>query len=85
MRSNNLQLRMQLRSTVQTTLNDIMYNNNISAVDMEEAVEHYLLSLKDAAQMEYATWAIQDKAELEDMLTAPDTQEEPVTVNNEEE
>lgn len=57
----DLQVRLQLRSTVQQALNDIMMNNQISATDMEDAVEHYLYGLKDAVSYEYVAWAMEDK------------------------
>lgn len=84
MRTENLQLRLQLRSTIQSTLNDIMYQNNISVIDMEEAIEHYLLSLKEAALLEYANWTIQDKDKaIKDILDAQ-AQEETKEILEEE-
>lgn len=68
MRSNNLELRLQLRSTVDRTLNEIMYTNQISATDMEEAIEHFLLSLKENVMIEYAEAAIQEKMTLQQQL-----------------
>lgn len=65
MRTDNLQLRIQLQSTVESTLNEIRYNNHISATDMQEAIEHYLLTLKEAVMAEYVNWSMQDKAKIE--------------------
>lgn len=68
MRSDNLELRLQLRSTINRTLNELMYSNQISATDMEEALEHFLLSLKENVMMEYAEAAIQEKMILQQQL-----------------
>lgn len=66
MRTQDLQLHLQLRSTVQNLLNDVMIQNNISATDMVEAIEHYLLEMREAASLEYVQWAMEDKARLEE-------------------
>ena len=72
----DLQLKMQLRVTLQNYLNDLMTTNNIAANLMEDALEHNLLWIREMAATEYADWAMQDKAaalqELERQLTAPD-------------
>lgn len=65
MRSDNLELRLQLRSTITQTLSQLMTQNQISATDMEEALEHFLLSLKEQVMMEYAEAAFQEKQELQ--------------------
>ena len=65
MRTQNLQLHLQLRSTVENVLNDIMIQNNISATDMVEAIEHYLLRMQEAASLEYVQWAMEEKAQME--------------------
>lgn len=70
MRTNNLQLRMQLRSTIQSTLDSIMQNNNISATDMEEAIEHYLNSLKEQVMYEYVNWSMQERNALIEEMTS---------------
>ena len=65
MRTQDLQLHLQLRSTVQNLLNDVMIQNNISATDMVEAIEHYLLEMREAASLEYVQWAMEEKAQME--------------------
>ena len=64
MRTNNLQMRYQLRSTVKSLLDNIVNQNNISSIDMEEAVEHYLLELREAATEEYVQWSMLEKAKM---------------------
>ena len=59
---NDLQLRLQLRATLQNTISEIMSQNQISATQMEDALQYVLLQLKDAALTEYANWAMEDKA-----------------------
>lgn len=56
----NLQLRIQLRSTLQGYVNDLMNQYNISATMMEEALSAVLLLIKDASMSEYAEWAMQN-------------------------
>lgn len=68
MRSENLETRLQIRSTIAQILNELMYNNQISATDMEEALEHYLIGLKDNVLLEYAESAIQEKAIIQEQL-----------------
>lgn len=68
MRSDSLELRLQLRSTVNQTLNGIMIQNQISATDMEEAVEHFLLLLREQVLVEYAETALNEKTELQEQL-----------------
>ena len=68
MRSDNLELRLQLRSTIDRTLNEIMYTNQISATDMEEAIEHFLLSLKENVMIEYAESVMQEKVSLNQQI-----------------
>lgn len=65
MRTQDLQLHLQLRSTVQNLLNEVMMQNNISATDMVEAIEHYLLEMREAASLEYVQWAMEEKAQME--------------------
>lgn len=65
MRMQDLQLHLQLRSTVQSLLNDVMVQNNISATDMAEAIEHYLLEVREAASLEYVQWAMEREAQME--------------------
>ena len=83
----DLQLKMQLRVTLQNYLNDLMTTNNIAANLMEDALEHNLLWIREMAATEYADWAMQDKAaalqELEKQLTAPN--EESSEGSNEQE
>ena len=83
----DLQLKMQLRVTLQNYLNDLMTTNNIAANLMEDALEHNLLWIREMAAAEYADWAMQDKAaalqELEKQLTAPN--EESSEGSNEQE
>lgn len=76
MRTPNLQLHVQLRTTVQNILNDLMLQNNVSAMDMSEAVEHYLLSLKDAEMAEYVGWAMQEQAKAEAAHQAENSEKE---------
>lgn len=68
MRSLNLEFRLQLRSTIDRTLNEIMYANQISATDMEEAVEHFLLSLRERVLLEYAEAKLQEEQQLQEQL-----------------
>lgn len=56
----DLQLRIQLRSTLQGYVNDLMSQYQISATMMEEALSGVLLLIKDAATNEYAEWAMQN-------------------------
>lgn len=76
MRSTNLEFRLQLRSTVDRTLNELMYSNQISATDMEEAIEHFLLSLKENVMIEYAETVMQEKAllnqQIEELQNTPE-------------
>ena len=65
MRTQDLQLHIQLKSTVQNLLNEVMIQNKISATDMVEAIEHYLLEMREAASLEYVQWAMQEKNKLE--------------------
>ena len=83
MRTQDLQFHLQLRSTVQSILNNLMAENQVSAIDMQEAVEHYLVGLQEAASAEYMNWMMQEKALLEAKLQ--EIEEKPQEVIIEEE
>lgn len=51
--------RLKLRATVQDYITQLMTQNEISAVQMEDALEHVLLIIKDAALADYAVYAEQ--------------------------
>ncbi len=78
----DLQLRTQLRATLQDYISGLMVNNKIPASLMEDALEHILLQVREATMAEYVDWAIQDKdtalQELENSLkdTPQDVEEE---------
>lgn len=75
---NEKQLKMQLRATVQSIINDLMMQNHISASQMEEALEHVLLQIKDAATLEYVEWAINDKNEAVQAIQTPKEEEKQI-------
>lgn len=83
MRSDNLELRLQLRSTITQTLSQLMAQNQISATDMEEAIEHFLLSLKEQVMIEYAESALQEKQKLQTQITEMNTPTEEVKTEEE--
>lgn len=55
----NLITRIQLRSTVQDYITQLMTQNNISATQMEDALNYTMLLIKDAALSDYAIYAEQ--------------------------
>lgn len=55
----NLQLRIQLRSTIQGYINDLMNQYNIPASMMEDALNSIMTLIKDAAMNEYVEWAME--------------------------
>lgn len=57
----NIQTQLQLRATLQNLVAEIMTNNNISATEMENALNYLMIQIKDAATAEYINWSIQDK------------------------
>ena len=67
----NLQLRLQLRATIQNTISEIMTTNNITATQMEDALSYVLMQIKDAAMSEYVNWAMQDKMLALEALQTP--------------
>lgn len=75
---NEKQLKMQLRATVQSIINDLMIQNNITATQMEEALEHALLQIKDAATLEYVEWAMHDKNKAIQAIQTPEEEEKQV-------
>lgn len=84
MRSDSLQRRLEVRSTVSQLLTDLMYQNQISATDMEEAIDHFLLSIKDQVMLEYAESAIQEKNDLQAQLQELNTPTEKEVETEEE-
>lgn len=56
----NLQLRLQLRSTVQDYLNNLMTQNHITATQMEDTLNYILVGLKDSVLAEYAIYAMEE-------------------------
>lgn len=68
---NNLQLRTQLRATLNQYISTLMENNQISASMMEDALNYVIIQIKDAAMVEYAQWAIEDKQSAIDELQSP--------------
>lgn len=67
----NLQLKKQLRTSLQNTVAELMTNYDIPATDMEDALSYVLLQIKDAAMNEYVAWSIQDKATAMQNLLTP--------------
>lgn len=57
----NLIIRLQLRTTIQDYITQLMAQNNISAAQMEDALNYVMLLIKDAAMNDYAIYADQDK------------------------
>lgn len=57
----DLQLRTQLRVTLDSFIADIMQNNQITPSMLEDALNHALIQVKDLAMTEYAQWAMEDK------------------------
>ena len=49
----NIQLKKQLNNTLITQISGLMQQYNISASDMESALESTLLSIKDLVMQEY--------------------------------
>ena len=49
----NIQLKKQLNNTLLTQISGLMQQYNISASDMESALESTLLSIKDLVMQEY--------------------------------
>lgn len=58
---NDLQLKQQLRATLQQTVNDLMSAYQLSPSMMEEALEHVLLSVKDAVATEFVSKMIEEQ------------------------
>lgn len=50
---NNLQLRLELQTSLQRWIDTTMSNYNISAAEMEDAVSRILLKLKDKVFEDY--------------------------------
>lgn len=55
----DLIIRLQLRSTVQDYVTQLMVQNNITASQMEDALNHVMLIVREAALSEYAAYAEQ--------------------------
>lgn len=54
------QYRLELQNTVQKYLDGIRVQNNVSAAAMEDAINHYLVSLKDLVLAEFIAAASQE-------------------------
>lgn len=82
--------RLQLRSTVQDYIMQLMAQNNITASQMEDALNHVMLLLKDAVMSDYAVYAEQhymkDKMDSMQNLVKSYAEEgkEPQVINSEE-
>lgn len=55
----DLIMRLQLRSTIQEYIMQLMAQNNITATQMEDALNHVMLLIKDAVLSDYAVYAEQ--------------------------
>lgn len=58
----NLEKRMQVQAAVNEWVNTFMYNNNVSASMMEDALSKILISIKDQAMKEFLIY-VQSQAE----------------------
>lgn len=84
----NLITRLQLRTTIQDYITQLMIQNDISATQMEDALNHILLIIKDAALNDYAVYSEQhynkDKMDAMENLVQSYTAEgkEPQIIDN---
>lgn len=74
----DLQLKIQLRATLQNMISELMVNNGFTATQIEEALNHILVQIKDAAMIEYANWAIQDKAAAMEQVSSQNDEQEKI-------
>ena len=69
---NNLQLRLELQVSLQQWINNTMSNYNISAAEMEDALSHVILKLKDKV---FEDFLIEQQQAYQEMIKASSNQE----------
>lgn len=62
---NSLKTRLELQGSIQEYIESFMYNNNISAAMMEDALNKVLLYVKDKAVTEFLIAAQQEAASIQ--------------------
>lgn len=72
---NNLQLRLELQTSLQQWIDTTMSNYNISAAEMEDALSRILLKLKDKVLENYL---VEQQQAYQEMVTASSNQEDGV-------
>ena len=70
---NNLQLRLELQTSLQQWIDTTMSNYNISAAEMEDALSRILLKLKDKVLENYL---VEQQQAYQEMVTASSNQED---------